>query len=221
MFVLVFRNFLTVVPVYHSFIIEKSSFFSVTSLHLHPVFLSSLCWLSKILCHTWAMEWRLIMLLSSFSLKLTCVSSKHPCHLSEHCLCHYHPLFYFVSHVAFAVNLLVRFLFHFLLISLVDRWHLKPIRKVPRGTNADTRQNSAGRGPQNWAEPQMLPTSREFCGIWYWRVISDTMGRMTNDTISDALIVNLTVIEIVNVFIDFAWFNNYCLLIDRFKNYQA
>lgn len=47
------------------------------------------------------------------------------------------------------------------------------------------------------AELQMLSTSREFCGIQYWRVISDTMGHMSNDTLSDTLIVSLTVIEIV------------------------
>lgn len=63
--------------------------------------------------------------IEQLQLKIDFASSKHPCHLSEHCLCHclchYRPLFYFILDVAFAINLLVRFLFHFLLISLVDR----------------------------------------------------------------------------------------------------
>lgn len=59
--------------------------------------------------------------IEQLQLKIDFVSSKHPCHLSEHCLCHYRPLFYFILDFAFAINLLVRFLFHFLLISLVDR----------------------------------------------------------------------------------------------------
>lgn len=59
-----------------------------------------------------------------------------------------------------------------------------------------------------WAKLRNLPVSLEFCRILYFSVISDTIGHMTNDAISDTLIVYLTIIEIVDAFIGFVSFNS-------------
>lgn len=49
-------------------------------------------------------------------------------------------------------------------------------------------------------------------------MITDTIGNVTNDAISDILLVSLVIIEIADAFIHFALFNGYCP-IDRLENW--
>lgn len=57
----------------------------------------------------------------------------------------------------------------------------------------------------------------EFCRKQYWWVISDIIRHKADDAISEALLVCLTIIEIMDAFVDFALFNTYCLN-DGFKH---
>lgn len=43
-------------------------------------------------------------------------------------------------------------------------------------------------------------------------MISDTISHLTDDTFNEALIIYLALIGIVDVFIDFESFNDYCLI---------